>query len=70
MVENNLKNGENAGIKHFLLFPQSFQKASSLELLRHGIIWYRISSLPKNKIKDTPFALKDICRKNLNVTKK
>ena len=30
-VENIVGKGENAGNKHFLLFPQYFQKASFLE---------------------------------------
>ena len=30
-VENTEGNGENAGYKHFLLFPQCFPRPSSLE---------------------------------------
>ena len=40
-VENCVGKGENAGDQHFLLFPQSFQKASSLGLLKVGIVWKR-----------------------------
>ena len=38
-VENIVGKGENAGNQHFLLFPQCFQKASSLELLKVRIVW-------------------------------
>ena len=38
-VENILEKGENAGFQHFLLFPQSFQKASFLGLLNVWIVW-------------------------------
>ena len=38
-VENIVGKGENAGNQHFLLFPQCFQKASSSELLKVGIVW-------------------------------
>ena len=34
MVENILGKGENAGFKHFLLFTECFQKASSSGLLK------------------------------------
>ena len=34
--------GENAGYQHCLLFPESFQKASILGLLKVGIAWYRV----------------------------
>ena len=33
--------GENAGFRHFLLFPQCFQKASSSGLLKVGMVWER-----------------------------
>ena len=38
-VENIVGKGENAGYQHFLLFPQCFQKASSLRSLKVGIVW-------------------------------
>ena len=38
-VENIAGKGENAGYQHFLLFPQCFQKVSSLGLLKVGIVW-------------------------------
>ena len=38
-VENIAGKGENAGYQHFLLFPQCFQKASSLGSLKVGIVW-------------------------------
>ena len=37
-VENIVGKGENAGNQHFLLFPQCFQKASFLGLLKVGIV--------------------------------
>ena len=33
-VENIVGKGENAGYQHFLLFPQCFQKASSLGVVK------------------------------------
>ena len=38
-VENTVGKGENAGYQHFLLFPQSFPKPSSLGSLKVGIVW-------------------------------
>ena len=38
-VENIVGKGENAGYKHFLLFPQCFQKASLSGSLKIGIVW-------------------------------
>ena len=38
-VENTLGKGENAGIQHFLLFPQCFPKASTLRLFKVMIVW-------------------------------
>ena len=38
-VETIVGKGENAGYKHFLLFPQCFQKASSFGSLKVGIVW-------------------------------
>ena len=45
MVENIMGEGENAGYQRFLLFPQCFQKASYTELLKVGIVWYKINSV-------------------------
>ena len=38
-VENIVGKRENAGYQHFLLFPQCFQNASSIGLLKVGIVW-------------------------------
>ena len=38
-VENIVGKGKNAGYKHFLLFPQCFQKPSSPGSLKVGIVW-------------------------------
>ena len=38
-VENIVRNGENAGYQHFLLFPQCFQKLFFPEMLKVGIVW-------------------------------
>ena len=38
-IENIMGKGENAGNQHFLLFPICFQNASSLRLLKVGIVW-------------------------------
>ena len=38
-IENIAGKGENAGYQHFLLFPQSFQKASFSRSLKVGIVW-------------------------------
>ena len=38
-VENIVGKGENAGHKHFLLFPQCFQKDSYTGVLKVGIVW-------------------------------
>ena len=40
---------ENAGYQHFLLFPHCFQKLSSSRLLKVGIVWERVNSLPNDK---------------------
>ena len=37
-VENIVGKGENAGYKHFLLFPQCFQKASCTGSFKVGIV--------------------------------
>ena len=37
--ENIVGKGENAGYQHFLLFPQSFPKASFPESSKVGIVW-------------------------------
>ena len=39
MDENIVGKGENAGYQHFLLFPQCFQKAFSLESLKTRVVW-------------------------------
>ena len=47
-VENIVGKEENAGYQHFLLFPQCFQNPSFSGLLRVGIVWLRVNSLPQN----------------------
>ena len=47
-VENIVGKGENAGYQHFLLFPQCFQKASLLGLLKVGTVWKRVNPFPNN----------------------
>ena len=37
-VKHIVRKGENAGFQHFLLFPQCFQKAFFLWLLKVGIV--------------------------------
>ena len=44
-VENILGKGENAGQKHFLLFPKCFQKPPFSGLLKVGIVWLRVKDL-------------------------
>ena len=41
-VENIEGKGENTGYQHFLLFPQCFQKVSSLGSLKVGILRLRV----------------------------
>ena len=36
--EDILEKGENAGLQHFLILPQCFQKSSFLGLLKVGIV--------------------------------
>ena len=38
-VENIVGKSENAGLQHFLLFPQCFQKPSPSVSLKVGIVW-------------------------------
>ena len=38
-IENIVEKEENTGYQHFILFPQSFQKAFSSRLLKVGIVW-------------------------------
>ena len=38
-VENIVGKGENAGYKHFLLFPQCFPKLSQSGSLKIGTVW-------------------------------
>ena len=48
-VENIVRNGENAGYQHFLLFPQCFQKTPLLGLLKVDCVVkseVKLSSLP------------------------
>ena len=41
-MENIVGKGENAGYKHFLLFPQCFSKGYSVESLKVVIVWERV----------------------------
>ena len=41
-VENIVGKRENAGYQHFLFFPQSFPKPSSVGSLKVRIVWYRV----------------------------
>ena len=50
-AENIVGKGENIGYQHFLLFPQSFQKAFSSGVLKVGIV------LPYNPFPDQPWFL-------------
>ena len=38
-VENIVGKGENAGNRHFLLFPKCFQKASYLGFVKFDFVW-------------------------------
>ena len=38
-TENTVGKGENAGLQHFLVFPQCFQKATFSGLLKVLIAW-------------------------------
>ena len=42
-VENIVGKGENAGYQHFLLFPQCFQKASTIGSLKSGLCGKELS---------------------------
>ena len=46
-VENIVGKGENPGYQHFLLFPQSFQKASIPDPYKPGLVWERVKTLKK-----------------------
>ena len=50
MVENIVGKGKNAGNRHFLLFPQTFQMFSFLEVLKVAIVWYWVKPIPHNSI--------------------
>ena len=67
-VENIVGKGENTGYQHFLLFLQCFQKPSISRLLKVGIVWERVTSLPNNKILDW-FKLKAFADNKLHVAK-
>ena len=41
-IENILGKGENAGDQHFLLFPESFQKAAFFGPWKPGIVWGKV----------------------------
>ena len=47
-VENIMGKGENAGYKHFLLFLQCFQKASSMGGKLYGLCGKEVKTLPEN----------------------
>ena len=54
-VENIVGKGENAGYWHFLLFPQCFQKASLLGLVKVGIVWKRVNRTKSDRPEDLFF---------------
>ena len=55
-IENTVGKGENAGYKHFRLFPQSFLKPSYLGSSKVGIVWKSVKLfldfVPEMKKKD------------------
>ena len=42
-IENIVGKEENAGYQHFLLFPQCFQKAFSINVSKVVIAWLRVN---------------------------
>ena len=48
-VENIVKKRENAGYRHFLLFPQSFQKFPFSGSFESAILWEKVNPLPDHK---------------------
>ena len=48
-VENVVGKGENAIFQHFLVFPQSFQRAFSSGSSKVGIVWKKVLRIPKQK---------------------
>ena len=44
---NVVETGENVGYQHFLLFPQCLQKPVFSELLKVGVVWYKINPFTK-----------------------
>ena len=47
---------KNAGNQQFLFFLQCFQKTSCLGLLKVGIVWHRVCSLPTYREIEGQFA--------------
>ena len=52
--ENIVGKGENAGIQHFLLFPQCFHKVSSFELVK---TWHFFGKRIKRQLEDRELSL-------------
>ena len=44
LVTSNVRRGEIACDKQFLLFPQSFQKACTADTYKPGLVWERAKS--------------------------
>ena len=57
-AENIVGKEENAGYQHFLLFPQYFQRAFYLGLLKVGIVWWRVKAVFFWFIKTLDWAIK------------
>ena len=45
--ENIVGKGENAGCKHFLFFPQHFEKASFPDVSKGAIVWEWVKTQEK-----------------------
>ena len=44
-IENIVEKGENAGYRHFLLFPQCFEKASFPDTSKVVTVWEWVNAL-------------------------
>ena len=63
-IENNVGKGEIARSEQFLLFPQCFQKIPAADMLKQGLVWERVNSLPNNKFFEYPH-IHSICRRQI-----
>ena len=50
MLENAVGKGEIASYEQFLLFPTCFQKTSTADPKKPGLVWERVNSTPKYKM--------------------